>query len=81
MGLIFFNRGEVRMVKRKYFLSVKKNHGDGNGSYSYSSLISTQRSWFSDSELVFSEMVEHLKKDMSDKPGDGSLEVVCFSRI
>lgn len=70
------------MIKRKYFLSVKKGHGDGNGSYSFISRMATHKSWLADPGHVFAEMIGAARKDMEDKPGeDGALEVVCFTRV
>ena len=68
------------MIKRMYSLSVRKAHGDSNGSYSFHHLTFNRISWFSHSEKCFEDAMKHIAVMMQDEPGD-KLEVISFCRI
>ena len=68
------------MIKRCYFMAVKKIHGDGNGSYSFNGFTVTRRSFFPAPLIVYEKGLEHAKEQMKDKPGD-ILQIESFSRI
>lgn len=67
------------MIKRDYFVSVRKHHDDGSGSYSYYYAHFTRTSWLPQSELAFRDIIEEITNDMSKKPGT-KIEVIAFNR-
>jgi hypothetical protein len=68
------------MIKRHYFMKVKKLHGDGAGSYSYQTLTFVHKSWLPHPQYVFDDAFKKMKELMSDKPGE-VYEVCSFNRI
>ena len=68
------------MIKRHYFMSVRKPHDDGSGSYSFNYVHFTMRSWLPDSVEAFNRCQKQCEKALSDRPGSLPLEVVAFNR-
>ena len=70
------------MIKRSYFMSIKKTKQDGTGSYSHAHTIGTFSSWLPKSNLVYKEIKRKLCADVSHIDGDDStVEVVSFNRV
>lgn len=67
------------MIKRHYFMHMKKNWDDGSGSFSWEYYTFTMRSWFPDPQKAFYECLMILQSKVEDKPG--YCEVTAFNRI
>lgn len=68
------------MIKRHYFISGEKLHGDGHGSYSFNFFIVTKKSWLPKPKEVFDEAFEEMKRVLKEKPGK-NCRVIAFNRI
>jgi len=68
------------MIKRQYFLMVKKFYGDGSGSYSWWDCQFSRTSWLPQTEDVYKCAVAKAKDVLRDKPGD-EYHVCAFNRI
>ena len=66
------------MIKRTYFMSARCTESNG---YCFSSITSSYRSWFVDTNKVYDDMVEHLKSELKKVRPNGGFEIVCFSRL
>lgn len=68
------------MINRYYFMSVKKIHDDGNGSYSFNHFTFSRKSLFPEPLKAYEGAFEDAKKAMAEKPGT-VYEVTAFNRI
>ena len=67
------------MIKRRYFISVKKPMGDGSGSYSYYSMTIARRSFFPQPVSILDAATEFIAGEIKDKSVAG-LMVIAFNR-
>ncbi len=69
------------MIERTYFIHAKLNHLDGKQSYSWHYFHISLKSWKEDSERVFNDAMDELRKTTERKglPAKG-IEVTCFCR-
>ncbi len=68
------------MIKRKYFIMMKKIHADGTPGYSSHSTIHVHRSWFPDVHQAFDNAVRDIKLAMMNAPGDVFV-IEAFNRV
>lgn len=68
------------MIKRTYFILVRKIHGDGNGSYSFFHSVFYRRSWLPQHGKAFECAFDEAKEHMKDKPGN-TCEVCAFNKL
>jgi hypothetical protein len=68
------------MIKRKYFISVKKPFGDGSASMSTSWFSFNYTSLFPDHDAALEWGVSHSKDTLSKFKGS-YIQVVAFNRI
>jgi hypothetical protein len=69
------------MIKRKYFLHIRKNLTDGSGSYSFSNIITTKTSWFPVERESVSEEALALSKELLGDDETSIFEITAFNRI
>ena len=67
------------MIKRRYFISVKKPRSDGSVSYSYYSMTIAKRSFFPQPKSILDEATEFITGELKNKSGTG-LMVIAFNR-
>lgn len=69
------------MIKRSYFISVVKSHGDGVMSYSWAYRSFTVTSFLKwPSKKVFEHAMENIEKEMAHIPGE-NIQVIAFNRV
>jgi hypothetical protein len=66
------------MIKRMYFMSGKKYHGDGAGSFGYNSSLVTYTSWLPNHVAAFVLATEICESRIT---GKGNMQILTFNRV